>query len=147
MTKATHLRRSPLCLGHRGRGQLLLAAAWLFIGIDSIADPTVTPTRYLFHESLPPILRAGMWIATGLVATVTAWWAPGKDKWGFVALVIPPAVRFFSYGMAWILGALPLGSIGYVNGWIGAAVWAAVVAIVIHIAATPELPEAHREHP
>lgn len=131
-------------LGHRGQGQLIIAAIWLFVGIGEVVEPEQHPGHlWSFYESLAPWMRCGLWVVPALFALVTAWWPPGRDRSGFVALVIPPALRAMSDGWVTLLGLLP-GDIGDTHAWVGFAAWALAVVMVYHVATEPELPKLDR---
>lgn len=126
--------------GERGMDLLLLGFIWLLLGF-AIAEGNETHRAYVFViEYLPIPLRVAIWWGAAAVAFITAWWPAGKDRWGFVALVIPPALRATSHVVAVISGYLTDDKYGYHQDWIPALSWVTVTLFVWRLARHPELP-------
>jgi len=137
------IKHRPSHLGRRGAVLLILGVIWLFIGISIIADPYAGGSRNqgLFHEALPPWLRAPLWIGTALLALSSAWRPAGRrDDWGYMALILMPTVRAMSYLWAWLIHLVPGPPNGAPTGWLGFIVWGTVVILVYTISGWPETP-------
>jgi len=130
-------------LGRRGTVLLILGVIWFFIGISTLIDPYASggPELGLFHQALPPWLRATLWMGTALVAVASAWRTAGKrDDLGYMALILMPTVRAASFTWAWIIHLIPGVPNGDPNGWLGAIVWGTVTVLVFTISGWPETP-------
>jgi len=135
------MKRPSTNLGRRGAVLLFLGVIWLFIGISTITDPYASGRNHgLFHEALPPWLRATLWIGTALLALSSAWRVAGRrDDWGYMGLILMPTVRSMSFLWAWMIDLL--GGIGDPTGWLGAIVWGTVTILVYTISGWPESPK------
>jgi len=136
------IKRRPSRLGRRGAVLLILGVIWFFIGISTITDPYAGGSRNqgLFHEALPPWLRATLWIGTALLALSSAWRVAGRrDDWGYMALILMPTVRAMSYLWAWLIDLFD--GQGDPTGWLGAIVWGTVTILVYTISGWPETPK------
>ncbi|HEX6514801.1 MAG TPA: hypothetical protein VF049_04460 [Nocardioidaceae bacterium] len=133
--------------GYRGRALTLVGLVWILIGAAVILHPYehLAP-RILLHEHIPVPVRVVLWVGAGVCALVTSWWPPGADRFGFMALVIPAAIRAGSYGWTAFLGFVTHNQLGNHNAWIPAAAWAVIVAFVQLLAAWPEPADRHLEH-
>lgn len=117
----------------------LLGVVWMFVGYQLVwhgePEPGVNPVPL---ELLPISVRAGIWFASAAVAFVTAIWPPGRDRFGFMALVIPGALRALSYWWALGAGLVTGNEIGDYHRWDDALVWTAEVLFVVMLASWPE---------
>jgi len=137
------IKHPPLSIGRRGAVLLILGVIWVFIGISTLVDPYASggPELGLFHQALPPWLRATAWMVTALVAIASAWRVAGKrDDLGYMALILMPMVRTASFTWAWLIHLIPGGANGAPNGWLGAIVWGTVTVLVFTISGWPETP-------
>lgn len=121
--------------GYRGRALTLVGLVWILVGLTVLREPERVP---LVSEWLPLWLRVALWTGAGLVALLTSWWPPGRDRWGFMALVVPAAIRALAYAWSWTLGLVSDGELGDSADWIGATGWVAIVGFVLLLAAWPE---------
>ena len=129
-------------LGYRGTVLLIMGIIEVAYGIGLIIYPLPTLPRsyWVLHEMIPYPLRAFMWVATGVVACAFAFArAPGRDRFGFVALVLMPMVRAASYVTAWVIWLMPLPHhIGYDRGWVAAVFYVGWAGLMMVEAARPE---------
>ena len=139
----------PRRLGRRGTVLVMLGLVWIVQGLAVGTSPRSTErgAQYLVHETLPTWLRVALWTGTGIVAV----WAgfrqipPGRDSYGFVALVILPIERGASFGWGFLLYLwhqlvehvewLPWDTapMGYPRGAIGAVSWLTIAALLMVI--------------
>ncbi|WP_234315012.1 hypothetical protein [Streptomyces sp. NRRL F-5135] len=71
-----------------------------------------------------------LWIAAGLITGGSAFLRIGRDRWGFVAAVIPPTVWAVAYTAAVVSGHYSRGAyvaIWYLTSHVGVIMWAATV--------------------
>jgi hypothetical protein len=125
------VRRLREHLGRRGIALLLLGAGKVCFGLGFIRSPEPNP------PGLEALTRwadircwASIWVVCGAVTFGSAWLRIGRDKWGFIAALVPP----FVWGCAFLWGALTgefargLTTFGwYATSHIGMIVWAAGV--------------------
>lgn len=124
-------------LGHRGAVLALIGAVWMLYGASRFGDPPEAADR-LVYALVPVGVWAGAWIATGALAAAYALARPGGDRVGFAALVAMPAVRAAVYLWAWLLALTPGPPAGDRDGYTGALIWAAVIAVVLIVADWPD---------
>jgi hypothetical protein len=124
--------------GYRGRALTLVGTVWVLVGIGVLLHPYQHPDALLLHERLPLALRTILWLGAGVCALVTSWWPPGADRFGFMALVVPAAIRAGSYAWSAFLGLLTHNHVGQATQWVDAVAWLAIVAFVQLLAAWPE---------
>lgn len=125
-------------LGRRGAILLCYGIVWAIIGYGQITSPApdLRGLRLLL-QMMPLDVWGWIWVASGLIAIVSAWLPPEKDWPGFLALplmVLPWAV---SYLLAWIIGDYP-------RGWLASVVWGAIAAPVLVVAGWREPPRPKR---
>lgn len=86
-------------LGRRGVPLVLLGAGKVGWGVGFVASPSPDPRALAGVTAVMPLSGwALVWVGAGTVAIVSAFLPEGRDRWGFVAAVIPPG--------AWALGHL-----------------------------------------
>ena len=129
-----HVIPARLHLEERGRALLMLAVVWVMIGLAVMFRPDPDIAHRLPIEYAPHWIRAAIWWIPAGIAVVTAWWPVGKDKWGYVALVIPVAFRGISYTIAFALGVLTGNAYGWSGYLLETIVWAFVMGLVVHLA-------------
>lgn len=117
-------------VGYRGVGAFILGLIWVLIGVSMLLDPS----QVRLPDTIIPIwIRAVFWIGTGAYAIgwqlVTPFWKHDDHNVWF-ALMIMPAIRFFTYLFAAIIDAFHLFGLDYQTYWVGMFVWLAVVALV-----------------
>jgi hypothetical protein len=131
------MSRPPKVLGYRGSVLLVWGVIWFLIGVGKFASPPTGADLILLTGHIPPPVRAGMWCATGLTAMVCAFRTRASgDAAGWIALYIMPALLAAAYSISF-LDSLD-GSGGLILGWLGAAVYVALAAIVAICAGWPE---------
>ena len=95
-------------VGRRGASLLLFAMVWFAVGLRLITEVDEDPLHTNLTEILPLWLRVAIWWIPAVVALVTICWPSGgsRNKWGFVALVLPAALRAVSFLTTAVLGFL-----------------------------------------
>jgi hypothetical protein len=121
-------------LGYRGWTLTFLGVVWFAVGARIFTRGDLHPGHTMPIEYLNEWVRVAIWWGSAIIAFVTAWWPPGKTKWGFVALMIPAGFRAGSY-----LGAVMFG---YWSVLVDALVWTGIVGFVMLCADWPEPVEA-----
>jgi len=140
MTEAQKARKY---LGRRGAVLLILGIIWGIVAVN--VGNTPTPSRPLApHERLPDIIRILIWGISSLVAIFCAFLRrPGRDRWGYFALIFPVAERAGSWLLAIFFEAFhffppaPPLSTSVSN----VAFYGALTFLVITIAGWPETSE------
>ena len=132
------VRRLSRLLGRRGAILLSYGVVWAIIGYGQITSPApdLRGLRLLL-QMMPLDVWGWIWVASGLIAIISAWLPQERDWPGFLALplmVLPWAV---SYLLAWIIGDFP-------RGWVAAVVWGAIAAPVLVTAGWREPPRPKR---
>jgi hypothetical protein len=124
-------RRLTRALGRRGVALLILGAGKVCFGIGVFAAPQPDPRGLsLLTDYAPLHCWAWVWVLCGAITFASAFLRIGRDRWGFVAALLPPAL----WGVAYAVGA---ANGEYVRGWyvfgwyatshVGLIVWAAAV--------------------
>lgn len=133
-------------LGRRGTALLIFGIVFILTGVKTLLDPTDwDPDRLLLFTYLPAEVRAALWGSSGILAIIAACKRdPGHDSFGFVGLVVPSFMTFFSY--VWSTVAFLLGEISWGLGWHSALVWLLILAFISMIAGWPE-PVPLTKHP
>lgn len=124
---------------------LLLGLMWIGQAVG-VAEAPYTPgvaSGILLHERLPVSVRVVLWAGTGLLACFYGFRSrERRDTVGFVAAVVMPLERAFSFLVAYLLHLAYrfewTMSMGYERGLVGASVWLAVAAAVMVVAGWPE---------
>lgn len=124
--------------GYRGRALTLVGVVWVLVGVGVLLHPIATPEALLLHERIPVAARVVLWMGAGVCALITSWWPPGADRFGFMALVVPAAIRAGSYAWSAFLGMVTGNDVGRASQWVDALAWIAIVAFVQLLAAWPE---------
>ena len=123
--------------GFRGKALTRLGVVWLLVGLSVLLAPVRDADNLIALEQLPVWLRVGLWWAPAVVAFVTAWWPAGADKIGFMALVVPAALRALSYLWTAVVGTFS-DVYGDTGMWTAAIAWVVITDFVILLAAWPE---------
>jgi hypothetical protein len=135
-----YVARHVFGLGPRGQVLCVLGFVWILVGVSVLTTPS-SPTPGVFLEQhLPAWARGVLWIGTGVAGIVAAWWPPGRDHWGFTALVAMPLARFTFYTLSTIFWLLP-DIEGHSRAWVSAAVWGAIAEFIMIVAGWPEPPK------
>lgn len=110
----------------------LLAYGYAFLPLptyvlDQLAMPILV-ANFLSVDSPVHALQfwAALWAGSGVLAIITAWWPPGRDSWGFVALWAFSAV----WSVLNLWGGLVLGAPRATVVGLIFAIYALTVAIV-----------------
>jgi hypothetical protein len=103
-------------LGYRGWAVIHLALVWLILGLSMLQPPPLRAQAEaleghhssLLIANLPVAVQVGMWALPALVALAFARSNPkrSRDRISFEALVVPPAICFFSFAWAIIYNLL-----------------------------------------
>lgn len=129
-------------IGNRGKMLIVFGLAWVILGLGIPAE-TFSGLRIevAYHLGIPATLRAWIWCASGASAIFVAFRPKGvSDALGWVALYLPPGLRFTSYLIAWIDSLVPVGADGFAQGWVTAALYGALVYIIYVLSGWPEPP-------
>ena len=131
-------RRLGRALGRRGAILLCYGVVWAIIGYGQITAPQPDLRGLRLLLQIMPLAAWGwLWVASGLIAVVSAWLPQGRDWPGFLALPLMVLPWAASYLLAWILGDFP-------RGWVAAVVWGAIAAPVLVVAGWREPPRPKR---
>lgn len=98
-------RRLNRHLGYQGRALFFLAAMCFYVGARLLEGDWDVAHTYPI-EFLPLWLRVAVWWVPAVVAGIVSFWPPGFARWGYAALMVPIALRGFSYLTAaafWLL--------------------------------------------
>jgi hypothetical protein len=110
--------------GRRGAFQLLFSAVYLVIGASFFLLPE-TPSRavalHWLTQFVPLWPFAALWLAAGLTGVVSAFLCRPKDRVGFFALTLVPAVWGFLFGIGALVGAPAIGLVSMAIYWLIAA--------------------------
>ena len=125
-------------LGRRGAILLCYGIVWAIIGYGQITSPApdLRGLRLLL-QTMPLDAWGWIWVASGLIAIVSAWLPQGRDWPGFLALPLMVLPWMVSYLLAWIIGDYP-------RGWVATVVWGAIAAPVLVVAGWREPPRPKR---
>lgn len=136
-------RRLHRLLGRRGIFLLILGIGKTCWGVSFLVDPP-SPEGLRLLTSLCSLRHwAWLWIVAGLITTVSAFLRVGRDRYGFVAALVPPAVWAIAYLSAVISGDYSRGAwvaVWYLTSHVGVIMWAATVPE--H--SVPKVPRARR---
>ncbi|AWT42545.1 hypothetical protein HXP45_01415 [Streptomyces actuosus] len=124
-------RRLRAALGRRGAFLLILGIGKTCWGIGMLLIPQPNPEGLRLLISLCPLTHwAWLWIVCGLITAGSAFLRIGRDRYGFVAALIPPTVWAISYTSAVVTGEFARGgflAIWYLTSHVGVIMWAATV--------------------
>ncbi|GAA2971382.1 hypothetical protein [Streptomyces enissocaesilis] len=116
-------------LGWRGLALAGVGACWIVYGIGLIVT-----TRGAVTAGAAPVIRlmcieawGGVWIASGVLASVAGMLRPGRDVWGFAAISFMPAV----WGLAFMASAV---TGDYQAAWAAVPIYVAVLLLVVIVA-------------
>lgn len=124
-------RRLGKRLGRRGTALALLGTGKVCFGLGYLLTPHPNPA------GLELLVRfAGLrcwsllWVVCGVVTFGSAWLRIGRDRWGFIAALVPPFAWAAAYLWSTITGTYPRGIAifgWYATSHIGMILWAASV--------------------
>jgi len=125
-------------LGRRGAILLCYGIVWAIIGYGQITSPApdLRGLRLLL-QMMPLDVWGWIWVASGLIAIISAWLPQERDWPGFLALPLMVLPWATSYLLAWVIGDFP-------RGWVAAVVWGAIAAPVLVVAGWREPPRPKR---
>lgn len=131
-------RRLSRLLGRRGAILLSYGVVWSIIGYGQITSPApdLRGLRLLL-QIMPLDVWGWIWVASGVIAIISAWLPQERDWPGFLALPLMVLPWAASYLLAWIIGDFP-------RGWVAAVVWGAIAAPVLVTAGWREPPRPKR---
>lgn len=124
------VRRFRRLLGRRGHFLLILGIGKTCWGAGMILDPPNPEGLRLLTHFGGLQHWAWLWIACGIVTTVSAFLRVGRDWAGYVAALIPPTVWAIAYTAAVVSGQYSRGvyvAIWYLTSHCGVIVWASTV--------------------
>jgi hypothetical protein len=131
-------RQAAQRLGRRGAILLSYSVVWGLYGYAQIASPAPEQRGLEPLLALMPLdVWGSLWIATGLIAAVSAWLPQGWDWPGFPALQLIVLPWIGSNLATWLMGEFP-------RGWIAALVWGAICVPVWVTAGWSEPPRVKR---
>lgn len=132
-------------IGNRGIALGLLGILWILMAVGVAVAP-MRREELLDEHYLPTWVRAAMWAGPGVVALIAIRWKKyDPDAWGW--LIVPAAMRFFSFLVGWVSFLVGYEPFAYPDGWRGATT-IAVFVVFIRICAAglgrqdPYIPEA-----
>lgn len=116
--------------GYRPTSLILFSLIWFSVGLSLITRPIQVESEHMLPiEYLPTWARVALWWVPAACGMVAAYWPPGHDRWGWVALSIPASFRVASYGAAAAVGWIePTAAIS----------WAVIIGILTLLAFWPE---------
>jgi hypothetical protein len=124
-------RRLRKTLGRRGHFLLILGVGKTCWGVGMIVAPQSAPQGLRLLITLSPLTHwAWLWIVCGLITTGSAFLQVGRDRWGFVAALLPPTVWAVSYASAVVTGEFARGgflAVWYLTSHVGVIMWASAV--------------------
>lgn len=117
-------------LGRRGAFLLIVGVGKACWGAGMLVDPPQTTGLHLLTRMAPLHYWAWLWVIAGLITTACAFMRVGRDRWGFVAALVPPAVWAIAYLSAVIVGEFSRGAwvaVWYLTSHVGVILWASAV--------------------
>ncbi|MFB8393636.1 hypothetical protein [Streptomyces yangpuensis] len=124
------VRRLRKQLGRRGHFLLILGLGKTCWGAGMIVDPPQSAGLGLLTRIAPLHCWAMLWVIAGIITTLSAFLQVGRDRFGFIAALVPPAVWAISYLAAVISGDYSRGAwvaVWYLTSHVGVIMWAATV--------------------
>ncbi|GAA2456858.1 hypothetical protein [Streptomyces macrosporus] len=131
-------RRLRVCLGRRGTALVILGTGKMAYGAGFLVDPPSPHGLDLLTRFCDLTHWSWLWIACGAVTLASAFVPVGRDRWGFVAALVPPVVWGTAYLTAFLSGTYSRGV------WL--ALWYATshVMLIVWASRVPEFEEPHR---
>lgn len=139
-------RRLRARLGRRGTALVLLGTGKVCFGLGYALQPDPDPRGLRLLTGITDLrCWSAVWIICGTITFASAFLRIGRDRWGFIAGLVPP----FVWGCAYLWGAATgdyprgLAVFGwYATSHVGMILWAATVPE--HSVPHPELRERGR---
>lgn len=128
----TLIRALAARMGRRGQFLALIGFGFGVYGVSMLIEPArPTPPGVFFIQSILPVwLRAGIWMVCAAVGIAYGIFKPRRDRWGFVALLIPPLSWALFMLLSW--ASLFVIGVGDRRGWASAIAWLCL-AFAIHL--------------
>ncbi|MFJ8144697.1 hypothetical protein ACIQ6R_06430 [Streptomyces sp. NPDC096048] len=123
-------RRLRQQLGRRGQFLLILGVGKTCWGLSFLVTPPGDEGLELLTRVCSLRHWAWLWITAGIVTAVSAFLRVGRDRWGFVAALIPPTVWAIAYTAAVVSGTYSRGAyvaVWYLTSHVGVILWASSV--------------------
>lgn len=117
-------------LGRRGVFLLILGTGKTCWGLSFLIDPPNDPGLRLLTSVCSLRHWSWLWIICGLITGFSAFLKIGRDRYGFLAALIPPSVWAIAYMSAVVSGYYSRGAyvaIWYLTSHVGVIMWAATV--------------------
>ncbi|MGW6531491.1 hypothetical protein [Streptomyces venezuelae] len=117
-------------LGRRGAFLLILGVGKTCWGLSFLVDPPPTQGLRLLTGLCDIRHWSWLWIICGLITAGSAFLRIGRDRYGFVAAILPPTVWAIAYTVAVVSGDYSRGAwvaIWYLTSHVGVILWAATV--------------------
>lgn len=124
------LRRVRKHLGRRGAILLILGSGKICWGISFIVDPPQPVGLNLLTRFGDLPQWAWLWIICGTITFASAFARIGRDRYGFLAALVPPTVWATAYLAAVLTGDYSRGlwvAVWYLTSHVGVIMWAATV--------------------
>lgn len=124
------VRRLREHLGRRGIFLLILGIGKTCWGVSFLVDPPSTEGLQLLTQLCSLRHWSWLWIAAGLITTVSAFLRVGRDRFGFIAALVPPSVWAIAYLAAVMSGEYSRGAwvaAWYLTSHVGVIMWGATV--------------------
>ena len=104
---------------------------YALLGVKVYVDAAADEGHYVLYTLIPQAPRVVLWMFPALLACIAAFRPKGRDGFGFVALIIPTTIVAFSY--VWSFVGYLLGSTEWTGGLASAAIWVAMLALILLI--------------
>lgn len=130
--------RAHAVLGRRGQALLILGVGKVFFGLGFLFDPPPPRGLHLLTEMCSLRSWSWLWIIAGAVTAGSAFLRVGRDRWGFVAALVPPTVWGTAYAVSFAAGLYSRGL--YTFAWYATS----HVALIVWASRVPEFAEPHR---
>lgn len=118
-------------LGSRGIPLMLMGIGKFCFGIGYIAAPQADPQGLELLTMIAPLhCWAYVWVLAGTITFLSAFLQIGRDRWGYVAALVPPVIWAFAYGFSAATGVYARGFyifIWYMTSHVGLILWASRV--------------------
>ncbi|MGW2379319.1 hypothetical protein [Streptomyces sp. NPDC001658] len=124
------VRRLHQTLGRRGVFLLILGVGKTCWGLSFLIDPPSPQGLQLLTDVCSLRHWAWLWIVAGLVTGGSAFLRVGRDRYGFVAALVPPTVWAIAYASAVVSGTYSRGAyvaVWYLTSHVGVILWASSV--------------------
>ncbi len=124
-------RQCRRALGRRGTALLILGIGKIAYGIGFVLEPLPSTRGLEVLTRYAPVHCWGwVWVWCGAITAGSAFLQVGRDRWGFVAALVPPTLWGTSYGVSFLAGTYPRGwatFAWYATSHVALIVWASRV--------------------